>query len=95
MSIFYLASYYSKIKYKYRFDPVPFVRKRKRGGYWKRIKTTNERRLNCIHEFEGFTKLIRRKRSYKKLPNAWDDERRTKQRTWKSNRKTQYKGLVL
>jgi len=93
MNIFYLMSRYSNIEYKYRFDPVPFVRKRKHYRDWRRIRVRNEMRSNCIHEFEGFTGLIRRKRSYKKLFYTNDDIR-SRQRTWKSNRKTQYKGLV-
>ena len=53
--------------YKFRYDPVPGIRVWKRvGRYYRRIKTTQERRWNIAH-----LKLAKfRKRD---LPNSWDD----------------------
>lgn len=66
---------------------------------FKRPKTTQERRENGRrsdhydnHEFE-FKFKIRSKRNQKNLTEAWDDNLRSDLclRTWKRNRKTQYK----
>lgn len=82
---------YRKHNYVYRFDPVPFIKNHKHGRRYREFKTASEKRIACIHEYEGLYKLIRRKRSYKGLPNSWDDYRIHINRCWKRNRKTQFK----
>ena len=83
------TSYYLKIPFKYRYDPVPGVKKRKNGSYMRRMKTTQERRINCLHYLEGIH--IRGKRKHKYLVNAWGDYWIYNQRNWKKFRNKQYK----
>ena len=82
----YFKSLYSKNFYYYRYDPVPGVHKYPKGHYYRRIRTTQERRWSCFdHEY------FRMKRNHKNIPNSWDDIQRHFQRNWKKFRKTQYK----
>ena len=55
----------------------------------RRMKTTQERRINCLHYQEGIH--IRGKRKHKMLINAWEDVCINKQKNWKKFRKKQWK----
>lgn len=72
--------------------PVPGVRKY-RGGhrYYRRIRTTNERRQ--AQRMDPSDVLPRGRRSVRMLPNAWDDYVRGDRecRSWKRHRKHQWK----
>lgn len=66
----------------FRDGPVPGIHKRKSGHYFRRIKTTQERRLSQDHTY------IRSKRNHKHLPNSWDDIPRGRLgRSWKNQKK--------
>lgn len=55
--------------FRYRIDPVPFIRKRVRGNFsnwYKTPRVMNEKR-------QSFTKFCRAKRNARNLPNPWDD----------------------
>ena len=80
---------FHKKRFRYRYDPVPGIHKHKNGSYMRRMKTTQERRINCLHYSEGFH--IRGKRKHKMLINAWEDVLINKQKNWKKFRKKQWK----
>jgi hypothetical protein len=58
-------------------------------SYWRHMRTTQERRQWFADVLDV---LLRRGRSPHLLPNAWDDVRPTRERNWKSQRKTQWRG---
>lgn len=65
-------------------------------GRWLRdIRTTQERRswFSFIMSMSDYPQWIKRRRSNKHVPNSWDDIIRSDlyDRSWKLNRKTQYK----
>jgi hypothetical protein len=66
----------------FRNGPVPYTRKRRWhfNQYYKRPKTTQERRLSC-----GCNPYVRACRNVKNLPNSWDDMHRGDSHTtcWK------------
>jgi len=72
--------------FRYRFDPVPFIRCYKNSirHYYRRVKTTQERRWSLVD-----TKYIRSKRNFRNLPNPWNDYNiaDNKQRGWKRTKK--------
>lgn len=72
--------------------PVPGVRKY-RGGrrYYRRLRTTNERRQ--AQRMDPSDVMPRGRRSARMLPNAWDDYVRgdREDRNWKRHRKHQWK----
>lgn len=78
-----------KTKYKYRHDPVPGVRKYRNSNCMKRMKTTQERSVNCLHYAEGIH--VRGKRKYKVLIDAREDVKKCNQRSWKKFRRKQWK----
>lgn len=59
-------------------------RKRKCGRSYRAIRTTQERR-------RWDAEFSRAARSWKRLPDAWDERPLRYQRTWKRHRKTQWK----
>ena len=63
-------------------------RKRKNGGMFVHIRTTQERRM--WDEEHGRTK-----RSPRRLPNYWDEKIRDSQHTWKKHRRHQYKVIDM
>lgn len=77
------------LPFRYRFDPVPGICSY--GGWWryfKRPKTTQERRLSFA--YEGY---VRAKRNSRNLPSSWDDiakARRTKGWKRSKNKKKQW-----
>ncbi len=74
------------IPYKFRCEPVPFIRKR--VGSWFRCwyktpRTINERRQVCGNE-----RYIRGRRNIRNLPDAWDDYTRADvhdKKSWKKS----------
>lgn len=50
----------------FRNGPVPWTGNRRHSHYYRRISTTQERRMNCAHV--GYTRGKRRN-----IPNSWDD----------------------
>jgi len=73
--------------YIFRHDPVPHIHKCGNGGWYRHPKTFNEMKQSF-----GFDKnYIRGKRKKHNLPDSWDDVHRTRTKSWKKHRKTQYK----
>jgi hypothetical protein len=62
-------------------------------------KTTQEKRANgkrCangIEEYGDYKVRVRAKRSWKQLPDAWDDMFTRTTKCWKKFRKTQYRRI--
>jgi hypothetical protein len=50
-------------------------------GYFRRIRTTQERRFACIPEYRQF---VRGRRSVSNLPDAYDDLYFKREKSWKS-----------
>lgn len=76
---------YYGLTFRYRYDPVPGVKHWRNSfkSYYRRMRTTQERRWACVHK-----EYVRGKRNYINLPNSWDDfcySRREK--GWKRSRK--------
>lgn len=66
----------------WRQGPVKGVRKWRGGpGYYRRVKTMQERRLNLSAMTDEGVVHVRGKR--RNLPSTWDDFCRTQQHTWK------------
>jgi len=72
------------------------------GWFYRTPRIRQERRVNGSREYRRIEVLvggelhefrvrIRGKRSVRMLPEEWDDQPRTRQRTWKEHRHTQYK----
>ena len=62
-------------------------------SYFKRPRTTNEKRLyaQTVYNEIGIKIRIRGRRKPKNLPDAWDDINRSKPlRSWKKHRKSQW-----
>ncbi len=76
--------YNKDFPYIYRYDPVPYVHKYKKGRTWRHPKTTQELRFNCLDK-----EYVRRKRN-NVLPDAWDDLWIRRQKNWKSQMKTRH-----
>jgi len=75
------------IVYRYRFDPVPGIHKRKKYSIFKRPKTTQERKYACSPEHKPY---VRGKRRLPYLPEAWDDiyaSNKYNKRSWKKIKK--------
>lgn len=72
----------------FRNGPWPYVRCRRGGGGWyRRIKTTNERRQSADPEYKQFNRGSRGKN----LPSAWDDVGRDwRDDGWKSQGKNRH-----
>ena len=70
----------------YRKDPVPYTGGSSYSKYFRKMKTTQERRMFFKHR-----KYCRGKRSYRMLPDSWCDILRCRERNWKRYRKTQWK----
>lgn len=65
----------------FRCTPVQGTGRRGYGRYYRRIRTTNEHRLNMGVMLDEGKMLVRGPR--RNLPNSWDDIGRTIQRSWK------------
>jgi len=53
-------------------------------SYWRRIRTTQERKLTFNDEYAG---LIRSKRSFPNIPHQWDDFYFHREKSWKARSK--------
>lgn len=76
---------------RFRYDPVPRgIGHRMRGGIYRKIRTTQERRWSIAHK-----EYVRGRRSSHMIPDYWDDIIRKdyRDRSWKkcTKRKHQYK----
>lgn len=68
---------------RFRKASVIGVRKwRGGGGYYRRIRTMAERRMNMAVMLDEGSTLVRADRRH--LPNSWDDIQRSMERGWKS-----------
>jgi len=81
---------YSQDYPEYRKFPVKGTGNKWRYRFYRKIKTTQERKMwhSIPKEYKIHARL---KRSSSMLPNSWDDINRCTQKNWKSFRKTQYK----
>lgn len=98
----YRYRYIPRINYKtendFRINPVPYTGNRpKRYKYYRKLKTTNEKKAAIYHEMDEDIKYhnvkIRTQRNSNNLPNSWDDYKRSdfRDRSWKRHRKHQWK----
>lgn len=71
--------------YEFRRGPVPGIHKstRHRGSYYRRIRTTQERRIAIDKDVLPY---IRGKRTFRNLPNTWDEIPRNVDHSWKSKK---------
>ena len=80
--VFYITWFWkSSIKCRFRIDPIPGTRGyRGYGTYFRRMKTTQERRM-----FFAYPDYTRGKRNMRNLPNSWDDWHRSdaRDKCWK------------
>lgn len=70
-------------KYEFRRGPVPGIRRRRGGSWYRRVRTTQERRASVDAEIR---KYIRGKRSFRNLVQAWDDIPRDIEHGWKTKK---------
>ena len=79
-------------KFIYRKTPVPDTGKRHwYKSYFRHMRTTQERRWSFLGENEDYPIKLRTKRSFKYIPNSWDDIVKERHKNWKKYRKHQYK----
>lgn len=72
--------------YRFRIDPVPNTRKPKNGHYYRRIRTTQERRKLQDALEQGVH--VRGNRKLKMLPSSWNAEKPVHTtRSWKEQKK--------
>jgi hypothetical protein len=77
-----------RLPYRFRYDPVPYVRNYSGyGRYIKKPQSTQERRKYFDAVDQGVH--VRGKRRAHLLPNAWDDDRIAayEDRSWKRTKK--------
>ena len=77
-------SRYNSIYFRFRFDPVPYTACTNYGHYYKRPRTTQERRLSFKDK-----EYVRPRRNYRTLVNSWDDYVRSDlkiKRSWKKKK---------
>ena len=84
--------------YRNRQEPVPWINRVKYRRFFRRPRTTNERRAYFgskvtkeILQSYGVAIKLRQKRKWHMLPNAYDDLALRYQRSWKEHRGTQRK----
>jgi len=90
-------------KFHFRLDPVPGVRKPRRGNsYFRYPRTTQERNSGYIADELDHSTLtasqIDKLTRVRDLPHAWDDIPRgclRRHSSWKRSRSTQYKGVEM
>lgn len=71
--------------FRYRYDPVPGVKHWRNSilSYYRRMKTTQERRWSLAHQ-----PYVRGKRNKRNLPNSWDDYHYARrEKGWKRTKK--------
>lgn len=84
--------------YRYRWDPVPGIRRRKLHKSFRHPRTANERRASCAAAKNralawdpDFAYTVRKKRNPHRLPDVYDDVLIRYQRSWKEHRRKQWK----
>ena len=82
--------------FRYRCDPVPYVRNYTAGSGipYRRMRTTQERRMSILDEEEVFHGVkVRARRNKRNLADSWWDFYRSdfRNKSWKRHRKTQYR----
>jgi hypothetical protein len=76
----------------YRYHGSKRYRRYRHSNYYTYPKTLSEMKANQLDfEFKEYGINIRSRRQH--LPTAWDDMQRQNQRSWKEQRKTQYKRI--
>lgn len=86
-----------KASYKFRYDEVPYISRRRSGGGYRAIRTLTERRaydraMSWNDQEEGIRIRVRAKRNPTMLPNSWDDIPRSRNGNgWKQYRRTRWK----
>jgi len=70
-------------KYEFRRGPVPGIHRFSSGRYYRRMRTTQERRNSSDLEIKSY---IRGKRSVRNLLNNWDDIPRNVDHSWKAKK---------
>lgn len=72
-------------KYEFRRGPVPGIHRISchRGSYYRKVKTTQERRMACDTEGKPY---IRGKRSFRNLTDYWDEIPRNRDHCWKAKK---------
>lgn len=96
VTIGYLVALWNqRFRKPYRYTPYIPGTKRSRYGWYRHLKTTNERRQAVdnwdAYDEYGIVVRPRGSRGYHGLPNSWDDYHRTDTRSWKKHRKTQWR----
>lgn len=72
----------------WRRGPVQGVRKWRGGrGYYRLVRTLQERRVNMAVMDEYGPKIVRGRRRDRNLPTSWDDIGRSNERGWKAQGK--------
>lgn len=88
---------YFKPQNGFREGPVKYTGKRCYRGYYRRPKTTSERRVAALSEvdedIQDYGIKLRQKRHHNNLPDTWDDNLRSccHDRNWKRYRRHQWK----
>lgn len=77
--VFYVKKKFQN-SWKFREDPVPGTGKVRKRYFLRKIKTTQERRMNCDPEM---VKYVRPARRYNNIPNSYDDIWREYYKGWK------------
>lgn len=72
-------------KYKFRKGPVPGIHRISchRGSYYRKVKTTQERKMACDREVKPY---IRGRRSFRHLTDYWDEIPRNRNHCWKAKK---------
>lgn len=93
--VYEFASYRtSTCRVAYRGGPIPRIHRRRFHGGWMRSpRTLNENRANDSLAYDGheLPLPVEKLKSRGKLPTSWDDLMRSKNRSWKKHRRTQWK----
>jgi len=79
--------------YDFRDGPVEGIHSYRGGRYQSNPRTTQERRWAVAHDYElqKYGMRARSKRNFTNLISSWDREGRKSQKSWKNQRKTQWK----
>jgi len=87
--------YTKKRNYEFRAGPVPGISHAKWRRYHRKVRTTAEHRenaaLECDEDALEYGIKTRGDRRGHNLPTSWDDQPRSRERSWKSQRRTQWK----
>jgi hypothetical protein len=72
-------------EYEFRRGPVPGIHRRTyhRSSYYRRVKTTQERRIAVDRQIRSY---IRGRRNFRSLPSSWDEIPREIDHSWKAKK---------